>query len=170
MDDSCLIGKIVKTRGLKGELKVQSLTDFPHQFADLEYILLRKGKFKKSLKIQQVKFQGNFIYLNLSGINSQEQALIFVGCDIYIENMQMIALPPDYFRFEQIKDFQIVSLSGENIGTLQDIEHFPASDMLVIDGNGKEILIPFVKELVPEVNLADKVIKIVDMPSLWREE
>ena len=163
-----LIGEITKIRGLKGQLKVFPLTDYPEQFNHLnEVILFRKGKGDK-MELEDSKFQGRFAFLKFEGIDTPEAAQELVGSEIYIERAHRCDLPEDHYYFDQIEGFEVVSAAGDRIGSLVDIYHFPASDVLSVDAEGVEVMIPFVKALVPEIIFDKKRIIVVDMPSLWQ--
>lgn len=166
-DDLILIGKITKIRGLKGQLKVYPLTDFPEQFSHLDSVLIRFGDSWESFTVSEVMFHGRNIFLKFEGIDNHEKANELVGTEIYMERQRRMVLPQDSFYFEEIEGFQVISTAGERVGVLVDIHHFPASDVLVIDRDGEEALIPFVKPLVPEIDLEGRTIKVADMPSLW---
>ena len=162
-----LIGKIVRTRGIKGQLKVLPLTDFPEQFNALDrvYILSDSGNEQKIIK--SVQFIKNIPHLYLEGVFTIEQAEPFIGREIFIDKGQLIALPEGSFSFEEIEGCEVISEAGETVGVLKDVLHLPASDVLVIDRKGIEILIPFVKELIPVVDTENRRIEVVNMPSLW---
>jgi len=162
-----LIGKFVRTRGIRGQLKVLPLTDFPEQFQLLDRIYVSSDKGSEPVKINSVQFIKNLPCLFLTGIDSIEQAEIFIGREIYIEPDQRIVLPEGSYRFEEIDGFEVVSSAGEPVGILKDVMHLPASDVLVIDRKGKEVLIPFVEKLVPLIDKENRLIEVADMPSLW---
>lgn len=162
-----LIGKFVRVRGIRGQLKVLPLTDFPEQFNSLDRIYVSSAKGSELVNVKSVQFIKNLPCLFLKGVESIEQAELFIGREIYIEPEQRIALPEGSYRFEEIDGFKVVSSSGELVGVLKDVMHLPASDVLVIDRKGKEVLIPFVGSLVPLVDKENRLIKVADMPSLW---
>lgn len=165
-----LIGKIVKTRGIRGQVKVYPLTDFLEQFAHLEAVKIRIGDSLEEYSITGIMFQRNSPIIKFQGIDNPDDAEALIGGEIYVERSQRSELPEDSFYFDQLEGGKVISTAGEEVGILVDIYHLPASDVLVIDRNGAEALIPFVKALVPEIDLKKRIIKVIDMPSLWAEE
>jgi len=164
-----LIGKITKVRGLKGQMKVYPLTDFPEQFAELDGVYVDSGDSWKAYQISKASFSGNQIFLNFKGVDTPEEAGALVGSEIYMEDELRMELPQDNFYFDEIEGFKVISAAGEEIGVLVDVYHFPASDTLAVDRKGREVLIPFVKALVPEIDFESGIIKIIDLPTLWSD-
>jgi len=164
-----LIGQLTKTRGLKGELKVYSLTDFPDQFFELNTVYLKKDGSIIPHQIIDAISHGTNIFLKFEGYTDLEASQMLIGSEIYIPRNQRMELPSDSYYFDEIEGFEVESSSGEFIGRLVDINHYPASDVLVIDNNGKLTEIPFVRELIPEVDSKNRKITVIDMPSLWEE-
>ena len=170
MDEIISIGVITRIRGLKGEVKVYPLTDFPEQFGTHKKLTVRSGDSLRKLTVAGVSFQGSFLFLKFKEIKSREEASELVGAEIVLKKSERLPLPEDDFYFDDIEGFDVVSVSGENIGVLKDVLHYPASDVIVVDNGTSDLEIPFVKELIPEVDTDLKVIKIIDMPSLWKSD
>ncbi len=170
MEDYILIGEIVKTRGLKGELKVRPLTDVIGQFESSDRLYLAVDKSMTPFDVVSAGIYKNSVYLSLQGIDSIEDAEKLIGCDIYITPEQRIPLSDDIYYFDSLQGSEVVSETGESIGKLTDVYHLPASDILVIDREGAETLIPFVEALVTKIDPERKIITVIDMPSLWNEK
>ena len=62
-----------------------------------------------------------------------------------------------------------ISVDGQPLGTLSEVVHGAAQDLLVVDHDGREVFVPFVSELVPEVDLAGRRVVIDDRPGLFAE-
>ena len=170
MDEMICIGEVTKIRGLKGEVKVYLWTDIPEQFSAQKSLTLRKTDFERNLKVAGIEYHPRFLFLKFKDVNSAEEASELVGAEIVIPKSKRMELPDDFYYFDMLEGFSVVSERGESIGILRDISHYPASDALVVSMGDTEIEIPFVKELVPKVDVESKVITIIDMPSLWTAE
>lgn len=168
-DDLILIGKITKTRGLRGQVKILSLTDYPQQFTQLEYALILKDGVYKRYQIAESRYIKKSPVVKFEGVESPEDAEKLVGGEVYIQRRQRAKLPANAYYFNQIEGSRVISIEGVEVGNLVDVYHLPASDVLVIDRQGKEVLIPFVEQLVLEVDIDKLVITVLDMPSLWEE-
>lgn len=166
-DNLISIGRIVRARGLKGQLKVQPFTDFLKQFSGKDYFFLYKFGECRKVEVENVQFIKGVPYILFKGVDSPEKAQESIGWEILIEASQRTRLPKDTYYFEEIEGFQVESETGEPVGILKDILKLPAADTFVVNCKGKEALIPFVGELVLKVDKRKKVIIVKDMPSLW---
>ncbi len=150
-------------------MKILPLTDFVERFGELESVFLEIDGSMERYAVSKMAFHRNMPLMNLEGIDTVDEAEELVGTEVYIERSQRGSLPDDSFYFDEIEGFRVVSAAGETIGILKDVYHLPASDCLVVEREGEERLIPFVKELVSGVDIEAGIITVVDMPSLWEE-
>ena len=166
-DDLILIGKIVRPRGLRGQVKVLPLTDFLQQFEFLEKVIIYLNDDYSEYFIRSVQITKNIPYLSLSGIEDVDSAEKLRNCDIFMKKEQRIRLPEDSYYFEEIEGFSVITTEGMEIGILHDIEHLPSSDLMVVEREDKKILIPFVRAIVPVIDKNNRKIVIIHEPSFW---
>lgn len=76
---------------------------------------------------------------------------------------------PEEFYDHQLVGLTAVDEDGDPIGPVTDVLHLPAQDMLVLDRDGREVLVPFVADLVPSVDLAARTLVVVAQPGLLDE-
>jgi 16S rRNA processing protein RimM len=167
-----LIGVVRRPHGIRGQLKIWPLTDFPWRFKNLKSVFLipKEGKpFTK--RIEGVKFQGNFVLVKLEGIDDRTAAESLVGLELAVPRENCVELPEDtYYHFDLI-GLDVVLSHGEKIGKVVDVLDFPAQDVLVVQlHSGREVMIPLVKAIVREISLAEKRILIEYWPGLLGEE
>jgi 16S rRNA processing protein RimM len=171
IDDLILIGLIIKPHRVHGEVKVKIITDFPSRFRKLKRVFLvsKDGDVKK-ITIDRAKLLDGFVLIKFNEINSVAEAKTLVGNEIAILKKECIKLPQDrYYTFDLI-GLQVVLSNGELIGTLQDVELHPEQDLLIIQTiQGHKALVPFVKEIVPVVDLGGKKIILHNLPGLLDE-
>ena len=172
-DDFVLIGQITKPHGIAGEVKVKPLTDFPSRFQDLKraFMVSKNGNLNE-FAIRNLRIiKSDAIIIKFDGINSISEADEIAGLEIAINREDCVKLPPDlYFIFDLI-GMQVVLSHGEVIGTIEDIESNTAQDILLVKTvSGKNVMIPFVKEIVPEVLMSEKKVIVNYIPGLFDEE
>jgi len=165
------IGLIVRSRGLDGQVKILPQTDLIEQFSRLKQVYVRSGEEIELLTIASVQFIRQTPYIRFNGVDTVEAAERLRGAEILIHRSQRKSLPPEAYYLDEIQNFLVVSTTGEALGSLKDIEHLPASDLLVVEvRSGGEILIPFVEQWVLEIDHRNKTIVIAHEPSLWDED
>jgi len=156
-----LVGKIVGTFGIKGEIKITPL------ITPVDLILLVDSIFiedqdsrMQEFKVLKRKKHKNICLFTLEGIDTIEVAENLCGLSVYIPNIELKELQKNEYYYHQLEGLTVYSDAGEIIGEVDHILH-GANDILVIKNkNGKEVMVPFADELVPEVNLEEKTITV----------
>lgn len=162
--DLVAVAKIVKSRGLRGELVADVLTDFPERFEDLETVtaLLPDGA-RQSLKIERFWFQKGRIVFKFIEFDSIEAAETLRNAEICILESEAVELEEDEFFDWELENCAVETVEGERIGRVKELMRTGGTEILVVEGAEKEYLIPFAETICVEVDVENKVIK-VDAP------
>lgn len=164
MEDLVAIAKITKTRGLRGEVVADVLTDFPERFDDLERVYALDGATEISeLTLEKFWFQKDRIILKFAGYDSVEQAETLRDCEICIPETEAVALESDEYFDWQLEDCAVETVEGERIGRVKEIMRTGGTEILVVENDEKEYLIPFAEAICIEVDVENKLIR-VDAP------
>lgn len=155
------IAKIVKPRGVKGETVAGVLTDFPDRFEKLRDVIavLPKGGRAK-LKIENFWFQNDRVILKFEGIDSIDAAEELRDAEICIPESEAVELSEGEFFDWQLIGCRVETIDGETVGTVRELIRTGGTEILAVDGEGKEILIPFAESICVDVDIAAKSIKI----------
>ena len=94
------IGKIVKTHGLKGEMKVYSFTDYPERFAEIDYLYMDESDRKYF--IENIKYQKNMAILKIKGIDTIEEAENLIDTTLYIDQANLRELEEDEYMIADL--------------------------------------------------------------------
>jgi 16S rRNA processing protein RimM len=152
------VGRLVKAHGLKGALKLELYTDSPDQRfragQELELQVPETSEwFGKTVKVAELRFYNQSPVLFLEGIQDRSQAETLVKAILLIET-DLEQLPEDP---EAWYDHQLVGLTAlvgdEIVGKVIRVDHLPAQDLLAIETSNGEVLVPFVKQIVPSVDI-----------------
>lgn len=158
------IAKLVKSRGLRGELVADILTDFPERFDALETVvaLLPDGA-RRELKIERFFFQKGRIVFKFAGFDSIEKAENLRGAEICVPESEAIELDEDEFFDWELENCEVETVEGEKIGCVKELMRTGGTEILVVAGAEKEYLIPFAEAICTEVDVENKLIR-VDLP------
>ncbi len=163
MNDLLQIGRIVGTHGIKGEVSVYPLTDDPRRFSILDdcFLVTENNKAKTSAKAMGAKYSNNKVILKLDGIEDRDAALALKGRFIAVTRDKAVKLAPNsYFICDLVGCAVIDDESGE-LGTLADVLQTGASDVYVVKREkNKDLLIPAIKEVIKEVDLPSRTIRV----------
>jgi len=158
------IAKIAKSRGLRGELVADVLTDFPERFDTLETVvaLLPDGA-RRELKIERFFFQKGRIVFKFADFDSIEKAENLRGAEICVPESEVVELEDDEFFDWELEDCEVETIEGEKIGRVKELMRTGGTEILVVKGAEKEYLIPFAETICTEVDVEKKLIR-VDLP------
>lgn len=161
MEDMLRVGVISSTHGVRGEVKVFPTTDDPARFEELETVLLDTGKEKLELEIAGVKFFKNMVILKFKGYDSINDVERYRGKDLWITREQAVPLGEDENFVADLIGLAVVTDGGETLGTMKDVMFTGANDVYVVErGNGKELLLPAIKDCILDVDLENGVMTV----------
>lgn len=158
------IAKIVRTRGLRGELAADVLTDFPERFEGLVDVtaVLADGE-RRELKIEKFWFQKDRVVLKFEGFDKIESAEILRDAEICVPESEVIKLENDEFFDWELIGCEVETVGGETIGNVREIMRTGGTEVLLIDGPEKEMMVPFAESICVDVDIEKKRI-VVDPP------
>lgn len=167
MDNLLRVGVISSTHGVRGEAKVFPTTDDPGRFRELKNVIMDTGREQLNMEIEGVKFFKNMVILKFKGYDSIEAIEKYKGKDLLITRDQAVDLGPDENFIADLIGLKVVTESGEEFGTLTDVIKTGANDVYEVKmKNGKEVLLPAIKECVLKVDLEEGVITVHIMEGL----
>ena len=161
MNAELRVGVIVKTHGIKGEVKVYPTTDSPLRFEELTHVKLRSGKTVRELDIEQVRFFKNLVILKFKGIDSINDVALYKGAELYIPREEGQELGEGEYYIADIIDIRVVTDTGEELGTVRDVMETGANDVYIVRRRGmKDLLIPATEECILDVDIENNVMTV----------
>lgn len=156
------VAKVVKVRGLKGEVVADLLTDFPERFEGLERLIaVRPDGSRQVLQLAEHWLQGERIVLRFAGYDSIEAATVLVGYELTVPESERVELDEDEYYDWELEGCRVEKLDGESVGHVRAVMHTGASDLLVVEGaQGREHLIPLVDEICVGIDITARLIRI----------
>jgi len=157
-DSLITVGKILRSHGIRGEVKVVPTTDW-HRFKDLHSLCLAlPGKAGKWIKIEQVRIQQSGVILKISGVENRSQADTLRGAELRTREKELPSLPEGHYYIHDLVGVTVKTVLGKEIGTVVDVIQMPAQDIYVVDVDSKEIMIPAVKNFIKRVDIQKREI------------
>lgn len=149
-----IVGKILKPKGLKGELKVEIITSFPKHFLELKEVFIKDGLDWQTYPVVSAKLTDRFAFLKMAGIDSVELAEKLRNQFLYIGKDDLTVLAADEFYAHDLLGMQVFDEAGNLLGTITDVEFYGANDVYVLkDQDGREHLLPAIKDVIQSVHL-----------------
>lgn len=167
MENLLRVGVISSTHGVKGEVKVFPTTDDPARFKLLKKVILDTGREPIDLEIEGIKFFKNMVILKFKGYDSIEEIEKYKGKDLLIARDLAVKLGPDENFIFDLIGLSVVKDDGEELGTLTDVIKTGANDVYEVKmADGREVLLPAIKECVLNVDLEKKTVTVHMMDGL----
>lgn len=151
--------------GIRGELKCRIVTDFPKQrFKRGATVQIRREPHT----VESARIQGTTVLLKLNDISDRNAAEAFRGADIEVPSEAALRLPKGRFYWHQVIGLAVEdATTGVSLGHVRDILETGANDVYVVKtAEGKELLIPAIKEVVKEIDPAAGRMVIEPLPGL----
>ena len=171
MEDLLQVGVITTTHGVRGEVKVFPTTDDPARFKKLKNVILDTGKEKLELEIAGVKFFKNMVILKFKGIDDINDVEKYRKKSLYVTRENAVKLKKDEYFIADLIDLSVIREdNGEVLGKLTDVLQTGANDVYEVKmEDGKEILLPAIRECIKKVDLQKGEITVHVMKGLLDE-
>ena len=159
------VALVVRTRGLRGEVIAELLTDFPERFDGLEQLIaVSPGGQRETFKLEAHWFQKGRVVLKFAGVDSIEEAEALVGRELAVPESERVPLEDDEFYDWELQGCEVRTVEGEQLGRVTEVLRTGGVELLAVEGErGREYLIPLAEEICVEIDVARKTIT-VDAP------
>lgn len=155
------IGQIVNTSGLKGVLKVKPFTDDINKFSNFKTIYIKTKNSLVEFKIEQVRYVKNMVMLKLAEIDTVEEAEKYRNLYIKVLRNKEEELEKDSYYVVDILGCQVNTDENQELGKVVDVFQTGSNDVYVVkDEQGKQILLPAIKDVIKNVDIKNKIITV----------
>ena len=167
-DELISIAKILNFHGIKGEAKLGYTKGREKQIQLLKKVYVKKNNDFKELNVSSVRFHKHFAIVKFKEFSTVNEVEEYKGCDIFLEKEEVENnLENDEYLINDLVGMEVYDTDDCNLGTIVAVGENLANDILSVkDNNGKEHLVPFVKEIVPVVDIKNKRIVVNNIGGL----
>ena len=167
MESKLQVGVISSTHGVRGEVKVFPTTDDVKRFKRLKEVILDTGKEELMLKIESVKFLKQFVNLKFKGFDNINDIEKYKTKSLYVTRANAVRLRKDEYFIADLQGLTVIDEAEQVIGTLRDVMETGANDVYIVDmTDGREVLIPAIKECILNVDIEGGKIQVHIMDGL----
>lgn len=163
-----VIGRIGRAHGIRGELSIDIRTDEPERrFAPGSSLVCGSRR----LTVTSSRHHSGRLLVVFDEVADRTAAEQLTGGLLQAEiDPTEIPDDPEEFYDHQLVDLEVRAADGTVVGTITSVLHLPEQDSLVIDADGRELLVPFVEALVPDVDVAEGFVRLADVDGLLDPE
>jgi 16S rRNA processing protein RimM len=162
-----LVGKVGRAHGVRGDVVIDVRTDEPdRRFAAGTTFATSRGP----LTVASSRWHGQRLLVCFAEVTGRTAAEEFRGVELRISvPADMRPDDPEEFYDHHLVGLRAESPEGQALGEVTDVLHLPAQDVLVVRHDERDVLVPFVVDIVPVVDLDARRVVIVDVPGLLED-
>lgn len=164
-----VVGRIGRPHGIRGEVTVETRTDEPEdRFAPGSVLLVDSPV--RQLVVDGMHWHSGRLLLSFEGVHDRTAAEGLRGLLLEVERGEdETPDDPDEFYDSALIGCAVVLDDGTPVGTIAEVAHLPGQDLLVVDRAPGEVLVPFVEQFVPVVDIAARRVVIDPPPGLLED-
>ena len=163
-DDMVLVGRIARAHGTRGQVIVDSATDFPEErFKTGSVMQIRRGDAAEPVTIESVRFHRGRPIIGLAGIDTMDAAEALAGSELRITDEALQPLPTGSYYHHDLIGCTVETRDGDTIGRVSAVDGDAAGSRLVVQTRNGEVLIPMVEGICQSVDVPARRI-VVEPP------
>lgn len=160
-----VVGEILKPWGFRGEVKLKVLSDYPQRLVKHKTVYL--GSEARAFQVESARLHSGYVLMKFVGYDTDASVAKLRGEIVHIAADQAAPLKKNQYYHHQLIGLNVVTRSGDPLGTLTEILETGANDVyLVRTPEGKEILLPAIKSVIKKIDLPAKTVTVELIPGL----
>jgi 16S rRNA processing protein RimM len=166
-----VVGRIGRPHGVRGEVTVEVRTDSPDVRFAPGRSLVTDPEAAGPLLVEDIHWHSGRLLLSFAGVHDRTAAETLRNV-LLVVDVADDETPddPEEFYDHQLVGLAVLGPAGEPLGTVADVLHLPSQELLAVTTpDGREVLVPFVAEIVPEVNVAGGRVRVTPPPGLFSD-
>ncbi|MDD2701747.1 MAG: ribosome maturation factor RimM [Sideroxydans sp.] len=155
-----VMGKIVAAQGIQGWVKVQTFTEYLDSLLDYDIWYAGNEAAWRPTKVLDAKVHGKVLVAKLEGVPDRTAAEKLKGQLIAVPRAELPEEDEDEYYWSDLIGMTVRNLQDEMLGTVENLLETGANDVLVVQGEHGQLLIPFIDSVAQDVDLAGKLIRV----------
>jgi len=170
-EDLVVVGRLARPHGLRGEMSVEVLSDFPERFAPGLVLVAAapSGESRGELVVSTVRPAGERLLIGFQGIETRTAAEALRGLDVAVPAGREMPRPEGFVYHFDLEGCRAVDRTGRELGVVTDLQEVGGRDLLSIRTPAGERDVPFVEPIVVSVDVARKLVVLDPPPGLLDE-
>ena len=159
-DDCYQLGEVIKTHGLNGEVSISLEVDFPNKYQNLESVFLEQQGKLVPFFIDSIQINGNKALVGFEDVDNIDHAKELIKAKLYLPLSSLPKLSKGQYYFHDLVQCEVFE-GSKRLGIVKEVIDLNGNQLLAIDSDGKEILIPLKDEILKHVDVDTKRIEAV---------
>ncbi|MFT4033012.1 MAG: ribosome maturation factor RimM [Siphonobacter sp.] len=159
-EDCYELGRITRVHGLKGEVQLLFEVDDPGEYELLDSLLIEQKGQLIPFFIEHLNIQNTRIIAKFEEVDNLDQAAALVGAKLWLTLDNLPELEEDQFYFHDVIGYQVIDQEQGPLGTVREFASFANQTLLVMDYQGKEVLIPVINQMIGGADHTRKTLQV----------
>jgi len=164
VDDCFLLGNIIRPHGMKGEVSAILDVDDPAYYQNLESVFVDVDGKLVPFFIEKLSPNKELAIIKFEDIDTIDHTERVMGCPMYLPLSALPPLPEGKFYFHEIIGFQVIDKVEGIIGPIKEVYQITQQDILSVDHQGSEVLIPLHDDFIVKVDKPNREMHL-DLPA-----
>ncbi len=163
IDDCYQLGYVTKVHGLHGEVRIFLDVDFPEVYNNLESVLVAYKNAPQTLVpffIDALRLSGNTALVHFEDVDTIEQAEALKEAQLYLPLQSLPKLEQDQFYYHEVIGYTVADQQLGNLGTIREIYALAGQDIIAMDYQGKEVLIPINDDIIRSADHTQQLLHV----------
>ncbi len=160
------IGKVMDAHGMQGELKVKPYTGTPGYYEHTRRVILDAGAGLSRYPVRAVRGTATQWIFALEGVETRRAAQSLKGAEVLLEEGELRPLEPGEYFMDDLLGCAVLTVDDEPVGQVRGVIDTGANGVLEVTAAAGEVLVPMTGEVVKEVDVAARRIRIAPLPNL----
>lgn len=167
-DPSVVVGSVSRAHGVRGEVAIQVLSDNPERFAPGSRVFTDEGR---ALVVAGSRRHGAGLLVRFEGVEDRDAADELRGRTLLVPESELPELPEGSYWPHELEGCAVVVEGSERpLGTIREVLHTQANDVWVAVDDGRETLIPAIRDVIVSVDVRAKRVVVRPVPGLTAPE
>jgi 16S rRNA processing protein RimM len=163
------VGRVTRAHGVRGEVAVQPLSEVEARFRRGSVLLLGPAG-DRHLTVRGARMHGRRLLVNFEEVADRADAESLRGQLLFVPAASAPPLPALSYWIHEVVGIEVMTEEGRSLGRVREVLHTMANDIWLVEGAGREVLLPALRDVVVEVDpIAGRAI-IRDVPGLMEED
>ncbi len=167
--DFLIIGRIVKPHGIKGEVSVNVMTEFPERFDTMQQVFLGDEHSARETNIASMRWSNGKALVRFEGYIDRTAVEALRGLYLKVPIEDAVTLEDGAYYHFQLENLKVITDVGEHLGYLAQVLETGANDVYVVKTDSGEILLPATREVILSVDLDSETMTVHLLPGLLDE-
>jgi 16S rRNA processing protein RimM len=148
------IGSVVKAFGIRGDIVVSPMTNDARRFKTLKHVFIGRDEATASeTQVLHVTLDHRGVRMQVASVTDRTSAENLVGAILFVKEKDAVRPPKGSFFIHDVIGLRVIDEKGKAVGILKDVLRLSPNDVYVVEKDGKEILLPAVKEFVKRIDI-----------------